>query len=129
MPCPSRTCALGVSSKATYYSSSACYLKSFWQPWVKVVRNNFREKVLIRAWENKLQKPYISQNEILCIMILPVVSQFLWNLIFIFSGSHIRTFSLESCHITYHIHSPWKVSKRIQYGLKYSGTMFLSTEN
>ena len=32
MPGPSRTCAFGASSKATYYSLSACYLKTFWQP-------------------------------------------------------------------------------------------------
>ena len=33
MPRPSRTCAFGASSKAAYYSLSACYLKPFWQPW------------------------------------------------------------------------------------------------
>ena len=32
MPRPSRTCAFGASSKATYYSLSACYLKTFWKP-------------------------------------------------------------------------------------------------
>ena len=29
MPQPSRTCFYGVSSKAAYYSLSACYLKTF----------------------------------------------------------------------------------------------------
>ena len=29
MPQPSRTCALGASSKATYFLVSACYLKTF----------------------------------------------------------------------------------------------------
>ena len=32
MPQPSRTCAFGASSKATYGSLSARYLKTFWQP-------------------------------------------------------------------------------------------------
>ena len=46
------------------------------------------------AQENKLiQKLQISQNEILRMMILPVFSQFLWNLKFIFSGFH-KEFSL-----------------------------------
>ena len=34
MPRPSKTCAFGASSKAAYYSLSACYWKTFWQPWV-----------------------------------------------------------------------------------------------
>ena len=33
MPRPYETCAFGASSKATYYSLSACYLKHFWQSW------------------------------------------------------------------------------------------------
>ena len=33
MPRPSRTFAFGASPKAAYYSLSACYLKTFWQPW------------------------------------------------------------------------------------------------
>ena len=40
------------------------------------VRNNSEGKVLIGARE-KLQKPQISQNEILCMTILSVFSQFL----------------------------------------------------
>ena len=32
MPWPSRTCAFGASSKAAYYSLSACHLKTFWPP-------------------------------------------------------------------------------------------------
>ena len=39
--------------------------------------NNSREKFPMGAQENKLQKLQISQNEILCMMILPVFSQFL----------------------------------------------------
>ena len=35
------------------------------------------EKVIIGARENKLQKPQISQNEILHMTIIPVFSQFL----------------------------------------------------
>ena len=34
VPLPSRICAFTVSSKATYYSLLACYLKRFWQLWV-----------------------------------------------------------------------------------------------
>ena len=44
--------------------------------------------VLIGAWENKLQKLQMSLIEILYMTILPVISQFLWNVKFIFSGSH-----------------------------------------
>ena len=32
MPRPSKTCAFGASSKAAYYSLSACYWRTFWQP-------------------------------------------------------------------------------------------------
>ena len=49
--------------------------------------NNFKEQVLMAAQENKRQKLF-SQNEILCMMILPVFFQFLWNLTFILSGFH-----------------------------------------
>ena len=49
--------------------------------------NKSKEKVLMGAQENKFQKRF-SQNEILCMMILPVFLQFLWNLKFIFSGFH-----------------------------------------
>ena len=34
MPLPWRTCVFGANSKAAYYSLSACYLKTFWQPWI-----------------------------------------------------------------------------------------------
>ena len=79
------------------------------------------------APENKLQKLQISQNEILRLTILPcfLISWEIWNL---FSRAPIRTFSLELFHITYYIYSPWKVQKRMRYGLKYTGTRFLSTE-
>ena len=33
---PSRTCTFGAISKATYHSVSACFLKTFWQPWKEV---------------------------------------------------------------------------------------------
>ena len=53
---------------------------------------------------NKLQKLQILLNEILCIMILPVFSQFLWNFEINFSGSHkrlssvlITSMALEKC--------------------------------
>ena len=36
-----------------------------------------KKKVLIGARENIIQKPKMSQNEILCVTILPVFSQFL----------------------------------------------------
>ena len=42
---PSSTYAFGARSKATYYSLAACYLKTFWQPWlgdlVWVKNNNY----------------------------------------------------------------------------------------
>ena len=50
--------------------------------------NDSKEKILIGAQENNLQ------NEILHMTILPVFSQFLWNLKFIFLVYHL-TFSLE----------------------------------
>ena len=36
MPRPSRTCAFSASSKAAYYSLSAYYLKTFWQPYIPI---------------------------------------------------------------------------------------------
>ena len=36
MPRPSRTCAFCPSSKGAYYSLLACYLNTFWQPWVVI---------------------------------------------------------------------------------------------
>ena len=36
MPRPSRTCAFSASSKAAYYSLSAYYLKTFWQPYILI---------------------------------------------------------------------------------------------
>ena len=74
--------------------------------------------------------PFSIHNEcILCMTILPVLPQFLWNLkYFVFSGS-LRIFSLELFHIPYYIYSSWKVYKRMRYELIYSGTCsrFLST--
>ena len=70
--------------------------------------NNSKEKVLIGAWENKLQKLQISQNEILHMTIFPVFSQILWKLKFIFLGSH-KKLSLVLLQITNYIYSPWKV--------------------
>ena len=63
------------------------------------------------ARENKLQKLQISQNEILRMMILPVFSQFLWNLKFIFSGFH-KELSLALLQMTNYVYSPWKVYKK-----------------
>ena len=52
------------------------------------------------------------KNEILRMTILPVFSQFLWNLIYIFSGSH-KKLSLVLLQITNYMYSPWKVWKRM----------------
>ena len=90
--------------------------------------HNSKEQVLMGARENKLEKLQISLNEILCMMILPVFPQFLWNLKFIFSGFHEKL-PLVLLKITNYIYSPWKVWKRMRYCLKYFGTTFLSTEN
>ena len=49
---------------------------------------SFMEKDLNGAWDNKLQKLQVSQNEILRMMIFSVYPQFLWNLDFIFLGSY-----------------------------------------
>ena len=46
--------------------------------------------------------------------ILPLFSQFLRNLTFIFSGSHAKL-SLVLLPITNYIYSPWKVLKRVWY--------------
>ena len=46
-----------------------------------------KKTVFMGAQENKLPKLQILQNEILHMTILPVFSQFLWNLTFISSGS------------------------------------------
>ena len=54
--------------------------------------NNSKEKIFMGPQENNLQKLQISQNEILRMTILPVFSQFLWNLKFIFSDSHKNLF-------------------------------------
>ena len=54
--------------------------------------NNSKKKILMGPRENNLQKLQISQNEILRMTILPVFSQFLWNLKFIFSDSHKNLF-------------------------------------
>ena len=59
---------------------------------LEVTWNKSKEKVLMGGWENKLQNLQISQNEILHMMILPVFSQFLRNLKFIFSDSHTNRF-------------------------------------
>ena len=48
----------------------------------------------------------------------------LWNLASIFSGSH-KKFSLVLLQMTNYIFSPWKMYKRMQYALNYSGTRFL----
>ena len=60
--------------------------------------------------------------------ILPMFSQFLLNLTFIFSDSHEK-FSLVLIQMTNYIFSPCKMQKRLQYSLNYSGTTFLSTQN
>ena len=49
----------------------------------------------------------------------------IWNL---FSRVSIRL-SLALLQMTNHIYSSWKVCKKKWYGLKYSGTRFLSAEN
>ena len=47
MPEPSRTCAFGGSSNAAYYSLSAWYLKSFWQPCIILTK---REVKMAGCW-------------------------------------------------------------------------------
>ena len=92
--------------------------------------NNSKDKIFMGPWENNRQKLQISQNEILHMTILPVFSQIsceIWNL---FSQTPVRTFSLELFPITYY--KLWLLKlvwKRMRYGLKYSVTRFLSTEN
>ena len=67
----------------------------------------------------KLQKLQISQNEILClIVIFTCVFSNPAKFEFIFLGSH-KKLSLVLLQITNnYIYNPWKVQKRMQYGLK-----------
>ena len=59
---------------------------------LEVTWNKSKEKVLMEDREYTLQKLQLSQNEILRMTILPVFSQFLRNLKFIFSDSHTNLF-------------------------------------
>ena len=59
---------------------------------LEVTWNKSKEKVLMEGREYTLQKLQLSQNEILRMTILPVFSQFLRNLKFIFSDSHTNLF-------------------------------------
>ena len=61
----------------------------------QVLWNNSKEKVLMGGQENKLQMLQISQNQIICMTNLPVFSQFLWNLKFIFLHSHLASMDQE----------------------------------
>ena len=72
---------------------------------ILVLWNNSKEKVRMGAGENKLQMLQISLNEILCMMILPVFSQFPGNLKSICSCPH-KKLSLVLLQITYCIYSP-----------------------
>ena len=72
--------------------------------------NNFKEKVLMGAQENQLQKCF-SQNEILRMMIfLCVFFRFPWNLKFIFSGFH-KEFFLMSLLIPTGVITPLAIEK------------------
>ena len=59
---------------------------------LEVTWNKSKEKVLTEGREYTLQKLQLSENEILRMTILPVFSQFLRNLKFIFSDSHTNLF-------------------------------------
>ena len=48
---------------------------------------------------------------------------------YLFALASIRIFSLALFYITFYIYSPWEVLKRMWYGLEYSGSRFLFTEN
>ena len=58
----------------------------------------------------------MSQNEILCVTILPVFSQFLWSLKFIFSGSRNKLFSVL-LQIANYIYSPCMKSVKKEWGM------------
>ena len=80
------------------------------------------------ARENKLQMLQISLNEILCMMILPVFSQFPWNLK---SNLLMLPYEIVFGVITdklLHLQPLESVKKKVIWP-KYSGTRFLSTEN
>ena len=47
----------------------------------------------------------------------------------LFALASIRIFSLALFYITFYIYSPWEVLKRMWYGLEFSGSRFLFTEN
>ena len=94
----------------------ACYcqlppLRSFRakkNKWNKIYEITPRKRLL---WESEKQtsKAWIFLDEILRMMILPVFSQFLWNLKYIFWGS-LKKLCLVLLQIkSNYIYSPWKV--------------------
>ena len=94
----------------------------------KVLWNNSKKKVRMGARENKLQMLQISLNEILCMMILPVFSQFPWNLK---SNLLMLPYEIVFGVITdklLHLQPLESVKKKVIWP-KYSGTRFLSTGN
>ena len=94
----------------------------------KVLWNNSKKKVRMGAQENKLQMLQISLNEILCMMILPVFSQFPWNLK---SNLLMLPYEIVFGVITdklLHLQPLESVKKKVIWP-KFSGTRFLSTEN
>ena len=79
-----------------------------------------KKKFLTGSRENKCQT---SQNDILQIKFSELYLFFhnsceIWHL---FSRATMRNFSLLLLHITNYIYSTWKMQKRMQYGLNYSG--------
>ena len=75
------------------------------------------------ARENKLQKFQISHNDDFTLVFsIPVKFE-------IYSSGSRKKLYLVLLQIINCIYSLWEMLKRMRYGLKYSGTRFLSTEN
>ena len=92
------------------------------------LQNNQRKKQKHRPQMSNFTKWHLTHE---IVRILPAAfSRFLWNLTFIFSGSH-KKFSLVLLQITISTSTALKnvKKKRLQYSLNYSVTRFLSTEN
>ena len=78
-----------------------------------------------RKWVSNFTKLHLTHE---IFRILPVFSQLLWNLAFIFSGSRKKR-SFVLLQMTNYMFIPWKMEKGMQYTLHYSATWFLFTEN
>ena len=102
-------------------------------------RNNFRQRPVFSATDEKVKNGHELNHKARLWSIAAILFWFFFHLYFTcvstilvkfeiyFLGSH-KNFSLVLLQITKFIYSPWKVKKKMRYGLKYSGKRFLSTD-